>query len=273
MQPMANIALRAARRAGQIIVRALDRVDTLDIQEKRKNDLVSDVDRAAEKAIVDILSKSYPDHAFLCEESGLIGAAGADHTWIIDPLDGTTNFLHGIPHFCVSIACRVRGRLEHAVILDPLRDESFIASRGHGAQLNDRRIRVSKRAHLDGALIGTGLPPGEVEAHLTPYMSMLETVTRRAGSVRRSGAAALDLAYVAAGRLDGFFESGLKPWDVAAGALLVTEAGGLVADFTGDMHYLSGGSIVAGNPKCFKAILQTIAPNVVPSMRPERGSA
>lgn len=272
MQPMANIALRAARRAGQIIVRALDRVDTLDVQEKRKNDLVSEVDRAAERAIVDILAKTYPDHAFLCEESGLIGSADAECTWIIDPLDGTTNFLHGIPHFCVSLACRVRGRLEHAVILDPLRDESFIASRGHGAQLNDRRIRVSKRAHLDGALIGTGLPPGEVDLHLTPYMAMLETVTRRAGSVRRSGSAALDLAYVAAGRLDGFFEPGLKPWDMAAGALLTTEAGGLVADFTGDMHFLSNGNIVAGSPKCFKAILQTIAPNVVPSMRPEQAS-
>ncbi len=273
MQPMANMALRAARRAGQIIVRALDRVDTLDIQEKRKNDLVSEVDRAAEAAIVESLAKTYPDHAFLCEESGLNGPADAEYTWIIDPLDGTTNFLHGFPHFCVSIACRVRGRMEHAVILDPLRDESFVASRGHGAQLNEKRIRVTRRQHLDSALIGTGIPPGEVDRHLTPYLAMFETVTRRSRSLRRSGSAALDLAYVAAGRLDGFFEAGLKPWDMAAGSLLISEAGGLVADFTGDMHFLTTGNIVAGNPKCFKALLQAIAPHVVSSMRPAKASA
>ncbi|TVS19048.1 MAG: inositol monophosphatase [Gammaproteobacteria bacterium] len=272
MQPMASMALRAARRAGQIIVRALDRVDTLDIQEKQKNDLVSDVDRAAEAAIVEILSKSYPDHAFLCEESGLIGSADAEYTWIIDPLDGTTNFLHGIPHFGVSIACRVRGRIEHAVVLDPLRDESFVASRGQGAQLNDKRMRVTRRQHLESALVGSGIPPGEVDRHLTPYMAMFETVTRRCRSMRRSGSAALDLAYVAAGRLDAFFEPGLKPWDMAAGALLISEAGGLVADFTGDMHYLTTGNIVAGNPKCFKALLQAIAPHVVTSMRPGQAS-
>ncbi len=272
MQPMANMALRAARRAGQIIVRALDRVDILDIQEKQKNDLVSEVDRAAEAAIIESLMKSFPDHAFLGEESGLTGSADAEHVWIIDPLDGTTNFLHGIPHFAVSIACRQRGRLEHGVILDPLRDEAFVASRGHGAQLNEKRIRVSKRQHLDTAVIGTGIPPGEINRHLTPYMAMLESVTRRARGVRRSGSAALDLAYVAAGRLDAFWEPGLRPWDVAAGALLVTEAGGLVSDFTGDVHFLETGHIVAGNPKCFKAVLQSIAPHLPQSLRPTRAS-
>lgn len=262
MQPMANMALRAARRAGQIIVRALDRADMLTVQEKQRNDLVSDVDRAAEAAIIEALGKTYPDHAFLGEESGFHGPKGADHTWIIDPLDGTTNYLHGIPHFAVSIACRIRGRLEHAVILDPLRDEAFVASRGHGAQLNGRRIRVTPRKILETAVVGSGLPPGAVETQLSSYMGMLEGMMRRCRSVRRSGSAALDLAYVAAGRLDAFWEPALKPWDIAAGALLVTEAGGLVGDFNGDVHFLHSGNIVAGNPKCFKATLQALAPHL-----------
>lgn len=273
MQPMATMALRAARRAGQIIVRAFDRVDTLAVQEKQKNDLVSDVDRAAEAAIIESLQKTYPDHAFLGEESGLQGARDAEYTWIIDPLDGTTNFLYGIPHFSVSIACRTRGRLEHAVILDPLRDEAFVASRGHGAQLNGRRIRVSQRKQLDSAVIGTGIPAGAVDDHLAAYMGMLESMTRRSRALRHSGSAALDLAYVAAGRLDAFWEPGLKAWDVAAGALLVTEAGGLVGDFTGDEQFLHNGNIVAGTPKCFKGVLQTLAPHLTPGLKRKPQSA
>ncbi|MEE4360766.1 MAG: inositol monophosphatase family protein [Pseudomonadales bacterium] len=264
----ANMALRAARRAGQIIVRAMDRVDVLRIEEKQKNDLVSEIDRAAEAAIIEILHKAYPDHGIIGEESGQAVAARSDTTWIIDPLDGTTNFLHGIPHFSVSIGCVVRGRLEHGVVLDPVRDEAFIASRGHGAQLNGKRLRVTGRTSLDGAVIGTGIPYRDVDDHLGAYMAMLEDVTRRCRGIRRAGSAALDLAYVAAGRFDGFWELGLKPWDMAAGALLVTEAGGLVSDFVGGDAYLESGNIVCGTPKCFKALLQTIAPHVTPSMKP-----
>lgn len=268
MQPMANMAVRAARRAGQIIVRALDRVDLLTVEEKRKNDLVSEVDRQAEAAIVEILHKAYPDHAIIGEEGGQAASGDGEYTWIIDPLDGTTNFLHGLPHFCVSIACTRQGRIEHGVVLDPIRDETFVASRGHGAQLNDRRVRVSRRAQLDGALVGTGIPYRDVETHLSAYMGMLESVTRRTGGVRRAGAAALDLAYVAAGRLDAFWELGLKPWDMAAGALLVSEAGGLVSDFAGGRQFLDTGNIVCGNPKCFKALLQTLAPHMTQDMKP-----
>jgi len=268
MQPMANMALRAARRAGQIIVRALDRVDLLTVEEKRKNDLVSEVDRQAEGAIVEILRKAYPDHTIIGEEGGRAATGAGEYTWIIDPLDGTANFLHGIPHFCVSIACTRRGRLEHGVVLDPIRDETFVASRGHGAQLNDRRVRVSRRTQLDGALVGTGIPYRDVEAHLSAYMGMLESVTRHSAGIRRAGAAALDLAYVAAGRLDAFWELGLKPWDMAAGALLVSEAGGLVSDFAGGRQFLETGNIVCGNPKCFKALLQTLAPHMTPDMKP-----
>ncbi|MEE4384642.1 MAG: inositol monophosphatase family protein [Pseudomonadales bacterium] len=273
MQAYANMALRAARRAGQIIVRAMDRVDLLTIEEKEKNDLVSEVDRRAEAAIVEILHKAYPDHRILGEESGQAVAGDPETTWIIDPLDGTTNYLHGIPHFCVSIGCIHRGRLEHGVILDPLRDEAFVASRGHGAQLNGKRIRVTRRTSLDGAVVGTGIPFRDVGDHLPAYMAMLEAVTRKARGVRRAGSAALDLAYVAAGRFDGFWELGLQPWDMAAGALLVTEAGGLVSDFAGGSAFLESGNVVCGSPKCFKALLQTIGPHVTPSMRPAAARA
>ncbi|MDZ7824753.1 MAG: inositol monophosphatase family protein [Gammaproteobacteria bacterium] len=267
MQPMANMALRAARRAGQIIVRAVDRVDLLKVEEKQRNDLVSEVDRAAESAIVEILHKAFPDHSIIGEESGRVVTGKSDYTWIIDPLDGTTNFLHGIPHFAVSIGCTLKGRLEHAVVLDPLRDEAFIASRGKGAQLNDKRIRVTRRQHLEQAVVGTGIPFRDVNDHLSAYMAQLEAVTRRARGVRRAGSAALDLAYVAAGRFDAFWEIGLKPWDMAAGALLVTEAGGLVSDFEGGPGFMDSGNIVCGNPKCFKELLQTIAPHVPRSMK------
>lgn len=266
MQPMVNMALRAARRASQIIVRAIDRLDQIKVQEKRKNDLVSDVDRDAEAAIIDVLHQAYPDHGILGEEHGE-SFVNPDETWIIDPLDGTTNFLHGIPHFAVSIAFRSRNRLEHAVIVDPIRNEEFTASRGHGAQLNGRRIRVSQRHRLEDAVLLTGIPFRDVASHLEPYMGMLADFTRQCRGIRRAGSAALDLAYVAAGRGDGFWELGLKPWDIAAGALLIQEAGGLVSDFYGTERFMDNGNVVTGNPKVFKAMLQTIHPHLTANMR------
>ncbi len=266
MHAMVNMALRAGRRAGQIIVRAMDRVDTLNVVEKQRNDFVSDVDRDAENAIIEILHKAYPDHGIVGEEYG-DSFAGADYTWIIDPLDGTTNYLHGIPHFCVSIGARYRGRLEHAVIIDPIRNEEFTASRGGGAQVNGKRIRVSNRHRLEDAVLATGIPFKDVGENLDPYMAMLKAFTRQCRGIRRAGSAALDLAYVAAGRADGFWELGLKPWDMAAGVLLVQEAGGLVSDFVGDDRYFDTGNIVAANPKVFKAMLQVLHLHLTESMR------
>ncbi|MCR8924182.1 inositol monophosphatase [Dasania sp. GY-MA-18] len=263
MQPMTTIALRAARKAGEIIARACENLDTIDIESKGNNDFVTEVDKAAEREIRYGLSKAYPDHAILGEEGGLIGSPDADYQWVVDPLDGTTNFIRGIPHFAISIACFYKGQIEHAVILDPIRREEFIASRGRGAQLNGRRIRVSKRTTLEGALIGTGIPyKSRSEQHIPEYMASLEAVTRQTAGIRRGGAAALDLAYVAAGRLDGFWEIGLNKWDIAAGILLIREAGGLVSDFKGGNDYLESGNIVTGNPKTFKALLQTVQPHL-----------
>ena len=266
MHPMITMALRAARRAGQIIVRAMDRVDRLTIQEKQKNDLVSEVDHSAEAAIIEVLQHAYPDHGILGEEGTDIRGS-SEHLWIIDPLDGTTNFLHGIPHFAVSIALKYRNRLEAAVIIDPVRNEEFTASRGGGAHLNGRRIRVSQRHRLDEAVLATGIPFRDVAVHLDAYMAMLADFTRASRGIRRAGSAALDLAYVAAGRADGFWEIGLKSWDIAAGALLIQEAGGLVSDFAGEEHYLENGNVVAGNPKVFKAMLQTIRPHLTQALR------
>ncbi len=257
MEPMTHIALRAARKAGELIARATDDLDRIDVETKSANDFVSEVDRSAEREILYHLNKAYPDHAFLAEESGSSGNPDSEYRWIIDPLDGTTNFLRGIPHFAVSIACEFRGKIEHAVVLDPIRREEFIASRGRGAQLNGRRIRVSNLAGLDGALLGTGIPfKSRQTEHLPAYIKSLETLTGSCAGIRRAGAAALDLAYVAAGRLDAFWEIGLAPWDMAAGSLLVREAGGLIGDFKGDSGYMESGNIVCGNPKCFKAVLQ-----------------
>jgi len=261
MQPMTTIALRAARKAGEIIARASEQVDLLDVSEKGVNDFVTEIDTAAEKEVIYHISKAHPDHGFLGEEGGQQGNPDSDYQWIIDPLDGTTNFIRGIPHFAVSIACLYKGQLEHAVILDPIRREEFISSRGRGAQLNGHRIRVSSRKSLDGALIGTGIPyKARSENHIPAYMESLEAVTKQTAGIRRAGSAALDLAYVAAGRLDAFWEIGLNRWDIAAGALLIREAGGLIGDFSGGNAYLESGNIVAGNPKCFKAILQTVQP-------------
>ncbi len=264
MQPLLNIAIRAARRAGETIVRSLNRLDSLDVSSKGRNDFVTEVDQAAEREIIALIRKSYPDHAFLAEESGATGAGPV--TWIIDPLDGTTNFLHGFPQFCVSIACRVRGRLEHAVVFDPLRQELFTASRGRGAHLDSRRIRASKQRTLEGALIGTGFPYRENLRYLDPYLAMLRTVMQSAAGVRRPGSAALDLAYVAAGRLDGFFEIGLGEWDTAAGTLLIEEAGGRIGTLSG-AAYRQGGHVIAGNPRVYAALVDVLAPHVPESLR------
>jgi myo-inositol-1(or 4)-monophosphatase len=255
MHPLLNIAVRAARRAGDIIARSYERLDGVQIQTKAPNDFVSDVDRMAESEIVRIIHKAYPDHGILAEESGSQG--NDEIVWIVDPLDGTTNFLHGYPQFAVSIAIAQRGQLMHGVVYDPLRQDLFAASRGGGARLNDRRIRVSQRRGLDGALLGTGFP---FRAHhlVDPYMESFKALLLRSADVRRAGSAALDLADVACGRLDGFWEIGLQPWDVAAGALLIREAGGIVTDFQGGGDILKTGNVVAGPPHAAKAILEVV---------------
>jgi len=261
MEPMINIALRAARKAGEGIVRASDELHRFEVKAKGVNNFVTDVDVNAEREIIYHLQKAYPDHAILGEESGLVGREDAEYRWVIDPLDGTTNFIRGIPHFAVSIACLHRGKIEHAVIVDPVRHEEFTASRGRGAQLNGHRIRVSDLPSLEGALLGTGIPfKDHCDDKLGPYSKSIEALAAQCAGVRRAGAASLDLAYVAAGRLDAFWEIGLSLWDIAAGVLLVREAGGLVADIDASDNYLESGNIVCGNPRCFKAVLQVVKP-------------
>ena len=257
MHPLLNIAVTAARAAGSIIVRYLDRVDTLDVATKHMNEFVTQVDKEAEAIIIADIRKAYPNHAILAEESGAAG--DSEYRWIIDPLDGTTNYLHGFPQFCVSIALEHRGRLEQGVVFDPLRQELFTASRGAGARLNDRRIRVSRQNALEGSLLGTGFPfRGDYD--LDTYLETMRALVPKSAGVRRAGAAALDLAYVAAGRLDGFWEFGLEPWDMAAGVLLIREAGGLVTDADGDEHYMDSGNIVTGTPKVLRELVKTIKP-------------
>jgi len=256
---MLTIALRAARKAGELIERALERVDIVSFEEKGRNDFVTDVDKAAEKEIIYNLRKAYPDHTIVGEETGRSEGKDSDYEWIIDPLDGTTNFIHGIPHFAVSIACLYKGQVQHAVVLNPITREEFTASRGHGAALNGRRIRVSQRRGLGGALIGTGIPfNGYSYENMTPYLTALNEIAGQTAGIRRPGAASLDLAYVASGRFDGFWEMNLKPWDIAAGLLLVTEAGGLVSDFKGGNGSLKSGNVVCGAPKVFKPLLQIV---------------
>ena len=259
MHPMLTTAVKAARKAGSIITPASFDLDRLTVRRKQHNDFVSEVDHAAEDAIIRTLRDAYPAHAFLGEESGASSPnANAEHLWIIDPLDGTTNFLHGFPQYCVSIALKHKGVLQQAVVYDPNRNELFTATRGAGAFLNDRRIRVSGTDKFEDSLIGTGFPFREF-AHFDDYLRMFGEVTRRVAGVRRPGAAALDLAWVAAGRLDGFWEMGLSPWDMAGGALLVREAGGMVGDFEGAEGFLESGRIVAANPKVFSPLLQAIS--------------
>lgn len=254
---MLSVALNAARKASVLVERAFDRLDIVQVETKARNDFVTQVDRKSEQEIIYHLRKAYPEHPIKAEESGEHEGSDSDYLWLIDPLDGTTNFIHGIPQFAVSVACLYKGRLEHAVVIDPIKREEYTASRGKGAQLNGRRIRVSGRAGMDGALIGTGIPfSGYALEKMTPYLATLEAIAGNTAGIRRAGAAALDLAYVAAGRLDGFWELNLQPWDIAAGVLLIKEAGGMISDFRGADTHLKSGNVVAGSPKVFKPILQ-----------------
>jgi myo-inositol-1(or 4)-monophosphatase len=260
MHPMLTVAVRAARRAGRIINRASVDLDQLQIARKQRNDFVTEVDHASEQAIIETLLGAYPDHAILAEESGhtadkqSAAVHEAENIWIIDPLDGTTNFIHGFPQYAISIALMQRGIVTQAVVYDPTRDELFTASKGRGAFLNDRRIRVSRRTKIDEALVGTGFPYRQID-HLDDYLKMFKLVTERAAAVRRPGAAALDLAYVACGRYDAFFEFGLAAWDIAAGSLLITEAGGLIGNFSGESDYIFSGQVVTATPKIFVSML------------------
>ncbi|MBR0565201.1 inositol monophosphatase [Azoarcus sp. L1K30] len=256
MHPTLNIAVKAARRAATVINRASTQLELLTVESKSPNDFVTEVDRAAEKAIIEVLREAYPGHGILAEESGESGAE-SEFVWIIDPLDGTTNFIHGFPQYAISIALAKNGVPEHCVVYNPINNELFTASRGGGAFLNDRRIRVSRRTRLSDALLGTGFPYREF-GNIDAYLAMFRELTQKAAGIRRPGAAALDLAYVAAGRLDGFWEIGLAPWDMAAGVLLVQEAGGLVSDFAGEGNFMTTGNVVAGTPKVFGQLLPII---------------
>ena len=257
MHPMLNIAIKAARRAGSIINRAALEGGALEVKAKNKNDFVTQVDKAAEQAIIGVIHTAYPDHSILAEESGDTPGARAEHRWVIDPLDGTTNYIHGFPQYCVSIALEHRGVPTHGVVYDPGKNELFTASRGRGAFLDDRRMRVSKCLRLQDALVGTGFPYKEV-SRLDLYMRQLRTMMTSSAGVRRAGAAALDLAYVAAGRLDAFWEMGLSRWDMSAGALLIQEAGGMVADLQGGADFLDRGEIAAATPKVLPELLAAL---------------
>lgn len=264
MQPLLNIAVRAARRAGDLIVRNVDRVPSLGVRTKSRNDFVTEIDQLAERDIVETIRRTHPDHGFLGEEGGRSG--GDEFVWIIDPLDGTTNFLHGFPTFAVSLACEHRGRLEHGVVYDPMRQELFTASRGDGAQLDGRRIRVSRQVELEGSLVGTGFPYRANARWIDEYLAMLKAIMQQAAGIRRPGAAALDLAYVAAGRIDGFWEIGLNAWDTAAGTILITEAGGRIGTLSGG-EYRQGGNVIAGTPKVYEAMVDCLRPFIPEALR------
>ncbi|GLX82764.1 inositol-1-monophosphatase [Thalassotalea eurytherma] len=266
MHPMLNIAVRAARAAGNVIVRAFEQQDKIEVTSKGLNDFVTNVDKAAEEAIIEIISKAYPKHSIVSEECGVIDGEDKDFQWVIDPLDGTTNFVKGIPHFAVSIALKVKGKIDQAVVFDPIRGELFTASRGKGAQLNGFRIRVKNSKELTGAIVATGFPFKQ-KFHLDNYMEMFKTIFVKSADMRRAGSAALDLAYVAAGRVDGYFEFGLKPWDTAAGELLVVEAGGLVTDVNGGLNHSQSGNIVAASPKVLKEMVADIRPHLTDAMK------
>ncbi len=264
MHPMLNIAVKAARRAGNLIHRAADNIDHLTVTKKSHADYVSEVDRAAERMIVETLLEAYPTHAILAEEGGAQGES--EYVWIIDPLDGTTNFLHGVPQYAVSIALQHNGVLTQAVVYDPTKNDLFTATRGRGAFLNDKRIRVSKRKQLIDSLIGTGFPYTRFE-HMDAYLAIFKDIMQNSAGLRRPGAASLDLAWTAAGRYDGFYETGLKPWDIAAGCLLITEAGGIVSDLAGSAKHLESGHVCAGNPNIHEQLLKVIAPHLTPALK------
>lgn len=264
MNPTLNIAIRAARAAGKLLLRFVDRTETLTVESKGHRDFVSDIDRATEAVIIKELNARFPSHAILAEESGQQG--NSEYQWIIDPLDGTTNYLHGFPQFSVSLALQHKGELQCGVVYDPLREEMFSAARGQGAQLNDRKIRVAQRSSLDAALIGTGFPFRDTR-HLDTYLAMFKDVVLATAGVRRPGSAALDLAYVAAGRTDGFWELGLSQWDCAAGAILITEAGGTVTDLAGGKTFLETGNLVAGNLAIHRALMGLLGPHLSDQLR------
>jgi myo-inositol-1(or 4)-monophosphatase len=255
MHPFLNTASKAAFKAGELMVQALDHIDHIKIQEKSTNNFVTEVDRASESLIIETLHQAYPDHDILAEEGGNVIDTGASHQWIIDPLDGTTNFTHGFPHFCISIALMVDGRIEHALVYEPIRQDLYTASRGQGAYKNDRRIRVSKRHKLASALITSCMPP-RTSGQRDYYLALCKALSERAQTIRISGAAALDMAFVAAGNTDGFWAASLKPWDIAAGALLIKEAGGIVSDFKGGTDFLESGDVLAGNTKVYKQLAE-----------------
>jgi len=258
MHGMVNIAVRAARRAGELMIRQWNQLESLKVIEKSPNEFVTQVDQAAEAAIIEVIRDHYPEHAILAEESGATG--DHEYQWIIDPLDGTTNYVHGFPQFAVSIGVARKGEVEHGVVYDPLRQEIFTASRGQGAQLDGRRIRVSKRTTLQQSLVATGFPYRANLVHLERYLNMLRAVMLESAGVRRPGSAALDLCYVASGRVDAFFELGLSKWDIAAGALIIREAGGRISNFQGNDGYLESGNVVAGSPKVYAALSKLLAP-------------
>ncbi len=260
MHALLNVAVMAARRAGAVLGRNFNKRDKLTVEKKGRNDFVSSADLAAEKAIIDVIHKHYPDHAILAEESGASGES--DHVWIIDPLDGTTNYLHGFPVFAVSIGLQINGRLEHAVVYDPMREELFTASRGEGAQLDGHKIRVSGNKDLDRALIGTGFPYRQSDDELEPYLAMLGKVVKNAAGVRRPGAAALDLCHVACGRFDAFWETGLQPWDMAAGTLIIREAGGIISALDGGENHMETGHVLTGSPRIYKALAKLCAKEI-----------
>lgn len=257
MHPMLNIAIQAVRQASKIIVRFEDQLDKLTVNEKSQNDLVTQVDHMAEEEIIASINRAYPNHAFLAEESGRHGEQSNEFCWIIDPLDGTKNFVHGFPQYCISIALLHKNQLEIGVVYDPIRQDLFTAVKGQGAHLNNRRIRVSGTKKLENALVGTGFPFRD-KSHIKPYLNTFQTIFPKVSDIRRAGAAALDLAYVAAGKLDGFWEATLKPWDMAAGVLLIKEAGGIVSDFHNEGRFMDSGNIVAGNPKIHKELIGLI---------------